>query len=243
VFVNREYSTRQFKTFRILLGAWLAYHFISLVPYSNEMFSNENVLFVICAAALAAVLLAANFARKFMALYLYGTLVFLIYSNKFYYDIDLDYLGWLLLASVFVSETKEGKYEIPTILFWGAWAVLGLSYTLSGVSKFSDQNWQDGRAISLVMNQAVSRVYTEFYKTEVMQVVFRLSTWFVLLAETLFLPMICYNKTRRIAFWSMTMVQIGIAFMTIVSELNVAALLFHLFVLENRKTLIDRKTR
>lgn len=241
MFVNIAYSTKQFKIFRIILGGWLTYHFLSLAPYSKEIFSEEHFLYVISTACLAAVLLAANFARRIMALYLYGALVFLIYSNKFYYDIDLDYLGWLLLASVFVTESKDGKHEVPAILFWGAWAVLGFSYTLSGISKFSDQRWQDGSAISLIMNPAVSRVYTEFYKTELMQVIFRFSTWFVLLAETLFLPMICYNKTRRIAFWSMTLVQIGIALMTIVSELNIAALLFHLFVFENRKTLIDTK--
>jgi hypothetical protein len=126
--VNDELQGKLFACFRIAMGAYLAVHFMLLLPWAGELFSNQGVLpdaglnpalglfgrpaelvgVPVAATALVAVLLglsllfAAGILRRTAALLLWAGWAYLLARNNLILNPGIPYVGLLLLLSSLV---------------------------------------------------------------------------------------------------------------------------------------------
>jgi hypothetical protein len=225
------YPRRQFVLARACLGALLCYQLLTLLPYAKHLVEPEIAFALLAVGGAAAGLFAAGYARKPAAVVAWLAIVGVMFRNPGLYDFDWDYLPWLLLATVFVDD-DERDVRVPRLLYVGAWAVLAVSYTFSGISKFLQPEWRHGEVVRMVLGLTLSRVDLPADPPVLLLALMRVATWFTLFAETAFLPLALFRRTRPWALLFMTFVQIGIGSFVRVTELNLALLVFHLFVLE-----------
>lgn len=254
MFGSLIYPAWQFKGVRASLGLYFAYLFASLTIGADKIFAKglwlafesspsfeaPTWIFTYCLT-----LMLASFAFLFhrsyrlAAVYMWIGLAVLQTIQPVIFDFDFDYLGWLLLAVALcptVSWTQTEPCHIPRILYFGAWLVLGLSYTCSGLSKIAFPPWIAGEVVMTVVTQNfhIARFDLPFTTNAFWLGLGKASTWFVLTAETLFLPLCIFRPTRALAWLAMTLVHLGIGTLTILTSLNVAMLIFHLFVFDLR---------
>jgi predicted DCC family thiol-disulfide oxidoreductase YuxK len=125
----------QYSLFRILLGVYLCIHFVHLLPWAAEIFSNEGVLpdgrlspifanfpnlFAISDApwfiyatlgvsAVAALALAAGWNDKIAALWMWLVLASLFGRNPLILNPSMPYVGFMLLAHLFIPAAPFGS--------------------------------------------------------------------------------------------------------------------------------------
>ncbi len=128
-----RYSERQFTTFRILLGVYLIIHFLALVPYAAELFSDSGILSdltlnpfsaswpnplfcwrspaaassLIIIAVLAAVKLSCGWHRKLSAVILIFIWSCLFTANPFIANPSLGYIGLLLALTLCIPAGEK----------------------------------------------------------------------------------------------------------------------------------------
>ncbi len=124
----KSYSPYQFSFFRIIFGIYLAIHFIQLIPYGTELFSNVGLLakasdnftygvfpnilslfdspgFITVFLSLMAVfslLFLIGFQRKIMAILIWYGWACLFNRNNFISNPSIFFVGWILLATIFI---------------------------------------------------------------------------------------------------------------------------------------------
>ena len=165
--MTSKWSGGQYSLFRVLLGAYLFVHFVHLVPWGAEVFSNSGMLpeaatsplfdlfpsvfhfsdapwvvnTVLIAAAIAAIFFAVGRSDRAAAGFMWYVLACLFTRNPLIQNPALPYLGWMLLAHLFVppapygSLTARGRadpaggWHMPQPIVVAAWVVLALSYS------------------------------------------------------------------------------------------------------------------
>ncbi len=113
----------------------------------------------------ASLLFAAGVARRGVALVLWYGWACLWNRNPLISNPGLPYVGWLLLACVIIPSgepmmaggQKKDDWELPPLLYWGAWALLAVGYTVSGIHKLTALSWRDGSAIIHVLEIPLAR--------------------------------------------------------------------------------------
>ena len=126
--MRNSWTGGQYSIFRILLGAYLFVHFVHLAPWAWELFSSEGMLpdarqsplfgvfanifrladtpgfvvAVVIAAAAASLLFLAGVADKWAAFFLWLVLASLFGRNPLIANPSLPYVGWMLLAHLFI---------------------------------------------------------------------------------------------------------------------------------------------
>lgn len=246
----KSYTYKQFLIFKILLAVFFCYHFSTLMPYAAELFSTSGwqpqfrrsfINFSSSASAaflvtliIASILLPFQKTQRWAALYLWLGIVILLSINALYYDINLDYFGWLLLMIALVPTVDEKDWQMPKILFEGAWLVLGVGYFASAIGKLLFPVWQNGDAVRILFDSMVINRFifsAEFLKNY--SWIFKILTWLVVLSELLFLPLSLFKRSRFFAWLSMTLIHIAICASTQLSEISVAALIFHFYIFDS----------
>jgi hypothetical protein len=125
----------QYSLFRILLGTYLCIHFLHLLPWSAELFSNQGLLpdgrlspifanfpnlfaisdapwFVyasVAAAAAAAIAFAVGWQDRIAALWMWLVLASLFGRNPLILNPSMPYVGFMLLAHLFVPPGPFGS--------------------------------------------------------------------------------------------------------------------------------------
>ncbi|MEJ6561330.1 MAG: DCC1-like thiol-disulfide oxidoreductase family protein [Akkermansiaceae bacterium] len=129
----------QFTFFRIVLGSYLLWHFLGLLPYGTEIFSDQGIIsdgslnftpqvsFLSSPAAIlsllvgsiaASIAFAAGFLRRSAALFLWFSLTFLFLKNNLISNPALPYLGLTLILSTLIPTGEPlsfGKKNPPSI--------------------------------------------------------------------------------------------------------------------------------
>ena len=177
--MRNSWTGGQYSIFRILLGAYLFAHFVHLAPWAWELFSSEGMLpdsrqsplfgvfanifrladtpgfvvAVVIAAAAASLLFLAGVADKWAAFFLWLVLASLFGRNPLIANPSLPYVGWMLLAHLFIPSAPYGSWvargrpdpgggwRFPAAVFLAGWIVLALSYSYSGYSKLLSPSW------------------------------------------------------------------------------------------------------
>jgi len=150
----------QFTIFRILFGSYLFCHFLALLPYGTELFSDQGLLgdgslnftpqvnFLTTPAAILSLLagslaaslsFAAGFLRRTAALFLWFSLTFLFLKNNLISNPSLPYVGLILvlttlipLGEPFSIAKRKSDWKLPPYIIPGATLLLALGYSFSG---------------------------------------------------------------------------------------------------------------
>jgi hypothetical protein len=123
----------------------------------------------------------------------------------------LAYVGWLLLACSLVTVEPvlfKGKVvrqrlstDVFPWLYWGAWALVALGYSLSGLHKLDSPSWVDGSALRHVLQNPLARDTWIVSAVLALPPIFlRLATWGALGLELAFFPLGLFWRTRCL-FW------------------------------------------
>ena len=257
------YSPHQFAIFRILFGLHLAVMFFENVPYSAELFGGSayslvkadirplpNLLtyvghpavFLLVLALLSCFFAAGIFRRVASVLIWYG-LYCLFHQNVHIDNISLSYTGWLLLACTLVPTGEplcvgrryQFQWRMPQLLLVSAWLILAVSYAVAGATKLNGALWMDGRLLAYLLESAMARDW--WFDRLLLRLpasFLKLLTWSVVACELSFLPLCLFNRTRFYAWVLLTIMNIGIMLTMDFAQLNIAILLFHLFVFDSR---------
>jgi hypothetical protein len=188
--MRNSWTGGQYSLFRALLGIYLFVHFAHLLPWSTELFSSAgmipdgrdspllllfpNILAVIdhpafimsflAAAAVASLLFCVGYRDKWAAAFIWFTLACLFGRNPLIANPSLPYVGWMLLAHLFIPAAPYGSWaargrtdpdngwRMPAPIFLAAWIVLALSYSYSGYTKLFSPSWVDGTNVAHVLD-------------------------------------------------------------------------------------------
>ena len=269
--MTNQWTGGQYSLFRALLGAYLFVHFAHLAPWGAEVFSNQGMLAeaatsplfnlfpsvfhlsdapwvvsaLLVAAAAAALFFAAGKWDRAAAAFMWYVLACLFTRNPLIQNPALPYLGWMLLAHLFVPPAPYGSWaargradpaggwHLPQPLVLAAWAVLALSYSYSGWTKLFSPSWVAGDTVTYVLQNPLAR------DTPLRELVLAMPdwllhglTWTILYVELFFAPLVLFRRLRPILWGVMLWVQFGFLFLLNFADLTVPMLLFHLLTFD-----------
>ncbi len=182
---------------------------------------------------------ALGFFRKTAAIGLWLILRFLVYKNIFYYGLNLDYAGFLLLLSLFAPggeafsvEKSNPAWSLPKEVYFGAWLVFTLSMTVSGINKLLiSPEWRSGDAIRILFTESAA-YYSDFLKSMVVGAppVFKLATWAILFLEISSI-MFLFNRHLRYYYSVFTFILfLFIALFAAMREIGIVVLIFEILL-------------
>ncbi|MDF3031259.1 MAG: hypothetical protein K0R03_1817 [Moraxellaceae bacterium] len=261
----------QYSLFRILFGIYLFVHFALLLPWAAEVFSSDGMLadashsplmkifpnllaladsppvivaFVL-SATVAALAFAAGWKDKWAAAWLWYVLACLFTRNPLIANPALPYVGWMLLAHLFIPAAPYGAVDavgradpagswfMPRSIFRAAAIVLALSYSYSGYTKLLSPSWVEGQTLGYVLENPLAR---DWFLREVFLGLpaWLLSgiTWFILYVELLYAPLALVSRLKPWLWTVMLLVQFGFLFLLDFPDLTFGMLLFHLLTLD-----------
>lgn len=262
-FVMKNYPGEQLQLVRVLLGGYLLFLFCSFVPYATELFSNQGVVpntfaeiivspfipfsiyeisspLVVQIGLGALIVLAGLFMlgwqQRTSSLLLWLGWVWLSYLNPFSSDPAQAYIGLLLLVFIITpSGTQNQSNQMSSILYWGCWVILGLSFSISGYEKFTDQMWTDGLA---VYNFCTEYAHVEGFITDAcasFPAIPKFITLVSLYSQLLALPLILIPYARTV-WWYITFISFaGALFVIDALPVLLGILLFLCFVMEQKQ--------
>ncbi len=154
-------------------------------------------------------------------------------------------MGWLLLAFTIVpkgeplrlgkSSTATTDWQMPAPLFWGAWIILGVSYTISGIDKAMAPSWQDGSAMSHLMANPLARDWWwTHWLASLPNPILKLITWATLALELCFGFFCIFRKTRPFAWGAIVAMHLGILTVIDFADLTWGVLMLHFFTFDPR---------
>jgi len=200
-----------------------------------------NVKIFVSVLILSALSLILGFKRRLVAaVLLYGWMA-LFNRNNLILTPGLAFVGWLLAVMIFVPEgepyslftKKVPKWEMPLVVYSGAWLIMSLAYTLSGIDKLSSPSWVDGTGIHKLLDNPLIRdtELVDFFRDQV-PVVHKFTTYLIVLAELLFFPLALFRFTRVIVWCLMVFIHLGIIALMNITDLSIAMLMIHVFTFD-----------
>ena len=222
--------------------------FPSILYVFNEAW--QVTLFVGMMAFLSLLVLFGYFRRTASVLLWYGWAC-LFHQNNLILNPGLPMVGWVLLAMALIPkgegwglEKESTTWEMPPILYWGAWAIAGIAYTISGLDKAMAPSWQDGSAITHLLNNPLARDY--FLRDLLLSTPewFRqMLTWATLALEIGFGVLILFSRTRLYAWLMIIAMHLGILTIVDFADLTFGVLMLHLFTFDGNWFSVKKKER
>lgn len=261
----------QYSVFRFLFGVYLCIHFAHLLPWAAELFSHEGVLpdgrlsplfavfpnlyavsdapwflhATLSLAAAGAIAFAVGFYDRAAALWMLVVLAGLFGRNPLIANPSLPYVGFMLLAHLFVAPAPygavsargradpDGEWTLRPAVFLAAWVVLAVSYSYSGYTKLLSPSWVAGDNIAFVLQNPLARSwFLRDFLLWLPPIFLTLLTWTVLYVELLFAPIALWSKARPWVWLGMLVIQFGFLFLLNFADLTLGMLLFHLLTFD-----------
>ena len=240
---------------------WSSAGFISDVKLNPSYGFFPNILYIIdtplavtlfvSILALLSFFVMIGFYRRTASLLLWYGWACLFHQNNLILNPGLPMVGWLLLTLALIPkgegmgvENEDKAWYMPPILFWGAWIILGVSYTISGLDKAMAPSWQDGSAITHLLNNPLARDYflRDFFLwlPEAMR---QGLTWFTLVLEIGFGILALFSKTRLWAWCMIMLMHLGILLIVDFPDLTLGVIMLHLFTFDARWFKVEKKER
>lgn len=213
--------------------------------FPNILYIFDSTLAVtlfISIMALLSFFVMIGFFRRTSSLLLWYGWACLFHQNNLILNPGLPMVGWLLLALAIIPkgegwglEDKDETWSMPPILYWGAWIIVAISYTISGLDKAMAPSWMDGSAITHLLNNPLARDY--FVRDLLLstpELVRQLMTWSALVLEIGFGLLVLFSKTRVIAWFMIMAMHIGILLIVDFPDLTFGVIMIHLFTFDAR---------
>lgn len=204
--------------------------------------SPTDIQWFIYVMILLSFLIMVGFFRRTAALLLWYGWAALFHQNNLILNPGLPMIGWLLLALAIIPkgegwgiEKRDENWSMPSILYWGAWIMLGIAYTISGIDKAMAPSWMDGSAITHLLNNPLARDY--FLRDALLTTpewVRQLITWSALVLEIGFALLVIFSKTRLYAWLFIMSMHMGILLIVDFPDLTFGVIMIHLFTFDAR---------
>jgi len=190
--------------------------------------------------ALLSFFIIIGFFRRTSALLLWYGWASLFHQNNLILNPGLPMVGWLLLALVLIPkgegwgvEKEDVAWTMPPVLYWGAWVIVGVSYTISGIDKAMAPSWIDGSAITHLLNNPLARDY--FIRDLLLsspELFRQILTWSTLILEIGFAFVVIFSGTRIIAWFMIMAMHLGILAIVDFPDLTFGVIMIHLFTFD-----------
>jgi predicted DCC family thiol-disulfide oxidoreductase YuxK len=201
----------------------------------------EITLFLVLLTILSICITLGRFRRVAALLLWYGWAC-LYHRNNLIGNPGIPMMGWLLLAMTLIPKgdplcfravASPKNWYMPSILFWGAWIIVGSAYTISGFDKLMAPSWQNGTAIGHLLENPLAR---DWFLRELLlklpEFCIHLFTWAALILEITF-GLLCLSKrTRPIAWLSIMCMHLGILLVVDFADLTLGVIMIHLFTFD-----------
>ena len=252
-----SWTWRQYAVFRALFGTYLLVHFIHLLPWSAELFSDAGMLptasdspligvfpnllaladspgvvaGLIGSGVCAAVLLMVGRFDRFAAAWLWFLLACLFGRNPLIANPSLPVVGWMLLFHALLPRQPKSTAdaEFPQLFVVAAWVLLAVAYSYSGWTKLMSEAWVQGETIRFVLENPLAR------DTWIREFLLATPTWAlqsltlgILWLELLFAPLALVRRLRPWLWVGMLIVQMGFLVLLNFADLTTPILLIHL---------------
>lgn len=179
--------------------------------------------------------------RQIVALIIWYGWVCLFDRNNFISNPGLPFIGWILLCCAAIPSgeplslftRKKDEWCFPKVLFIGAWAIMAVSYSISGFDKFNSPSWRDGTAIIHLLNNPLARGWgLRTFFLSLPNILLHCMTWAILIIEMAFLLLSIFNKTRKWIWILMTLTHFGILLIVDFADLTLGMLMIHWFTFD-----------
>jgi hypothetical protein len=122
---------------------------------------------------------------------------------------------------------------MPSLLFTGAWILMAVGYTYSGLTKLVSPSWVDGTAVAHVLENPLARPGA--LREAILDLpggVLRLGTWATLTLELLFAPL-TLSRTLRPWIWMLALgLHVGLIVLIDFADLSLGMIMLHLFTFD-----------
>jgi predicted DCC family thiol-disulfide oxidoreductase YuxK len=270
--MNKEPLNRwtggQYSLYRFLFGFYLLLHFAQLLPWGAELFSNQGVLpdasaspllylfpnvlalsdssasvgGVLVAGMGLSVLFAVGWYDRAAALGLWYVWACLFGRNPLIANPGIPFVGWLLLAHVFLPPAPYGSWaargrvdpgggwRMPQAIWAAAWIVLALGYSYSGYTKLVSPSWRSGEALGLVLDNPLAR--PGWLREALLSLpawLLHAATWFALGLELAFAPLALFRRLRPWLWALMLLMHLSLILLIDFADLSLGMVMVHLF--------------
>lgn len=232
-----------FITFRNIFGIYLFWHFVTLILYGEEVFGPTgminkpelgpthwfpNILNFIDAKFMIAVLalLCIFIHENVVCIILWYGWACLLNKNVFINNPGMGYIGWLLIVLGLGLENNRKVY-------FTAWFLMCLGYTASGLHKLQCPSWIDGYALKYVLENPIARDnFLRDYLLSMPDIVLKIQTWLSLALEISCLPLGMFYNTRKLFWFALFGLHIGIIAVINFTDLTLGVLMIQLFLFD-----------
>ncbi|MDH5764154.1 MAG: DCC1-like thiol-disulfide oxidoreductase family protein [Nitrospinota bacterium] len=209
-----------------------------LIFYDAPMFTQ---MFLVVLTILSG-LLIIGWKRPWVSILLWYGWACMFNRNIFTGNPGLAFLGWALLALVVIPTgeplakgcEKDPDWTFPKEIFYGAWVLMALGYTLSGIHKLGSPSWVDGSALSHVLANPLARNNPLCTWMITQPILLKMLTWGALGLEIGFAPLALFPKLRPWVWLAMVGMHLGILGVIDFADLTIGVLMFHLFTFDAR---------
>jgi len=198
--------------------------------------------FFVSGLLILSAMLVLGWQRPLVAPLLWFGWACLYNRNNLISNPSIPYIGLLLLLMVIIPKGEplslKGKpkdWEMPLLIPVTAWILMAIGYSFSGIDKLFSPSWQDGSAMTHLLNNPLAR--DNFIRNIMLMLPewsLKLMTWGVVIAEISFLPLCLCRKGRFIAWSIMVFMHLGIMMVVSFADLSIGMLMIHLFTFDQR---------
>ena len=260
----------QYSLYRFFFGLYLLFHFSQLLPWSGDLFSNQGMIgeralsplihlfpnilaiydspfmasFLTILGMIGSVFFMAGKWDRISAGLLWYLLACFLGRNPLIANPSLPFVGWLLLAHLFLPTAPYGslaakgrdpsyKWGISPSIFFTAWVVMSLAYTYSGVLKLLSPSWVDGTALShLLQNPLVRPNKLRDLLLVLPPFMLKGMTWGALALEVSFAFLTPFKRIRPWIWLLMVSMHVGLLWMIDFADLTLGMLMVHFFTFD-----------
>jgi len=257
-----KYPVQQWIIIRAALGIYLAYYFVTLIPYTKELFTNQGIIvhqsfnftynlfpnilaysnnptilaMILSVLTIISLCFAGGLLQRPLALILWYGWACLYNLNNLIEQPSMGFLGWLILAAVVIPpasiKNPDRKWFMPQTIYWGAWIILGISYSFSRLLKLTVPGWLEGVALPSILQMPITREFTLLLIPLVPPVLFKILAYIGTFLQITAAPAFLFSLTRKY-YWGIF--TLGFILVLIFFQLNTiifAMLIFHAFVVD-----------
>ncbi|MBI5456749.1 hypothetical protein HY969_03320 [Candidatus Kaiserbacteria bacterium] len=226
----------------------ISYIYGYLPNFLNVFDSPETITLVFAVLFLSVICIIIGFFRLPNALITWLILSMLFGRNVLTEDPSLPFTGLLLIFLCIIPSReplstdrflfgRRGPEEwyMPWGVYWGAWFVLGLSFTASGIDRLFSETWQNGTAMYYILHQPIAFDYWfVHYLQSLPHWTIAGQTWAAASTYTLSLPLIFWERTRSIIWLLWVLMFIYVLATLDLTEVVLGMLLYFLFLFDSR---------
>ncbi len=268
--MNNGWTGGQYSLFRAVFATYLLIHFLHLLPWGAELFSNQGVLphgtaspllhlfpnvlalsdspatvtALLTAGTVLSVFFGVGVYDRAAALGIWYVWACLLGRDPLISNPGIPFVGWMLLAHVFLppapygswaarGQVDPGGWHMPRAIFAAAWVVLALSYTYSGYSKLVSPSWRDGTALARVLDNPLVRPGRLRETLLALPLwLLHLATWTALALELSFAPLALVRRLRPWLWTAMLLMHLSLLAVIDFADLSLGMVMIHLFTFD-----------